>query len=79
MPPRQVGDYLLSNYLFIHLARPGDKMNLALHMLLKLYSLVDGQCCEDNPDALTHHEVGGGGSGGGGEGGGQGKGKGVWG
>ncbi len=27
-------------------------------MLGKLYALVNGQCCEDNPDALTSHEVG---------------------
>lgn len=26
-------------------------------MLHKLYALVNGQCCEDNPDALTHHEI----------------------
>lgn len=26
-------------------------------MLGKLYALVDEQCCEDNPDALTSHEV----------------------
>lgn len=22
-----------------------------------MYPQVNGQCCEDNPDALTHHEI----------------------
>lgn len=26
-------------------------------MLGKLYALVGGVCAEDNPDALTHHEL----------------------
>jgi len=57
MTDMQVGDHLLRTQLFIHLDSPGDKLQLAYQMLLKLYALVDGQCCEDNPDALTHHEV----------------------
>ena len=28
-----------------------------LQMLGKLYALVGGVCAEDNPDALTHHEL----------------------
>ena len=51
------GEYLLRNFLFIHLDSGGDKLNLGYQMLLKLYALANGQCCEDNPDALTHHEV----------------------
>ena len=31
--------------------------NAVVQMLGKLYALVDEQCCEDNPDALTSHEV----------------------
>ena len=53
----QVGEELLRLYLFIHLKHPADKLNLLLFMLHKLYALVSGQCCEDNPDALNHHEV----------------------
>ncbi|KAK9863838.1 hypothetical protein WJX84_009250, partial [Apatococcus fuscideae] len=53
----QVGEELLRLYLFIHLTHPADKLNLLLFMLHKLYALVSGQCCEDNPDALNHHEL----------------------
>ena len=53
----QVGEELLRQYLFIHLTHPADKLNLLLTMLHKLYALASGQCCEDNPDALNHHEV----------------------
>lgn len=51
------GEELLRNYMFIHLDRQADKLQLAYQMLLKLYALCNHQCCEDNPDALTHHEV----------------------
>lgn len=53
----QVGQQLLRECIFIHLERPADKLNLLLAMLQKLYALVAGQCGEDNPDALTHHEI----------------------
>lgn len=53
----QVGEHVLRTFLFIHLDDGRDKMQLAYSMLLKLYALANGQCCEDNPDALTHHEV----------------------
>lgn len=53
----QVGEQLLRELLFIHLDAPAEKLQLTVQMLLKLYALADKQCCEDNPDALTHHEV----------------------
>ncbi|PNW80548.1 hypothetical protein CHLRE_07g322176v5 [Chlamydomonas reinhardtii] len=55
----EVGEALLAEYVFIHLdpARPADKLNLLVAMLHKLYALVCGACAEDNPDALTHHEI----------------------
>ena len=53
----EAGEHLLRNFLFIHLDSGADKLSLAYQMLLKLYALANGQCCEDNPDALTHHEV----------------------
>lgn len=52
-----VGEELLRKYVFIHLSEPADRLQLMLAMLHKLYALVNGQCCEDNPDALTHHEI----------------------
>jgi hypothetical protein len=36
----QVGEELLRKYVFIHLAEPGDKLQLMLAMLHKLYALV---------------------------------------
>lgn len=53
----EAGEYLLKNFFFIHLTSGAEKLNLAYQMLLKLYALANKQCCEDNPDALTHHEV----------------------
>jgi len=53
----EAGEQLLEDCVFVHLERPADKMALLVLMVQKLYALVDGQCAEDNPDALTHHEV----------------------
>lgn len=58
----QAGQCLLAQYVFIHLGTskdpaPGDKLGLLLAMLHKLYGLVAGAVAEDNPDALTHHEI----------------------
>ena len=48
---------MLREHIFCHLDTPSEKMNILLAMLNKLYALVCGQCSEDNPDALTHHEI----------------------
>ncbi|GIL75864.1 hypothetical protein Vretimale_5574 [Volvox reticuliferus] len=55
----EVGEVLLREYVFIHLkpSCPGDKLALLLAMLHKLYALVSGATIDDNPDALTHHEI----------------------
>lgn len=53
----QVGEYLLREHLFIHLSDPVDKFNLAVQMLDKLYALANSQCCDDNADANSHHEL----------------------
>jgi DNA-directed RNA polymerase beta subunit len=53
----QVGRQLLKQCCFIHLDDDGDKFLLLMEMLHKLYALVNLQCCEDNPDTLTHHEI----------------------
>ena len=53
----QVGELLLRNFVFIHLTQPGDKFHLLLAMVHKLYAMVMGQCADDNPDAMIHHEV----------------------
>ncbi|KAJ9526230.1 hypothetical protein QJQ45_009710 [Haematococcus lacustris] len=58
-PPLAVAQQLLADYVFIHLdqRRPADKLALLLAMLHKLYALANGACCDDNADALTHHEL----------------------
>ncbi|KAG1670388.1 hypothetical protein FOA52_000148 [Chlamydomonas sp. UWO 241] len=53
----EVGQELLRQYIFTHLDHAADKMQLLLHMLHKLFALVNSACCEDNPDACTHHEL----------------------
>ena len=53
----EVGKELLRQFVFIHLDHPVEKLQLLLLMLHKLYALVNSACCEDNPDALTHHEL----------------------
>ncbi|MEW5309998.1 MAG: hypothetical protein WDW38_001834 [Sanguina aurantia] len=52
-----VGLYLLDKFVFTHLSEPSDKLQMLLQMLHKLYALVNSACCEDNADALSHHEV----------------------
>ena len=47
----------MRKFIFIHLERPADKLNLLVAMMHKLYAMVSGQCMDDNPDALIHHEV----------------------
>lgn len=53
----EVGERLLSEFIFIHLNADGDKFNLMVLMLQKLYALVTGQCSPDNPDSNMHHEI----------------------
>ncbi|MEW5303502.1 MAG: hypothetical protein WDW36_006188 [Sanguina aurantia] len=52
-----VGLHLLDKFVFTHLSEPSDKLQMLLQMLHKLYALVNSACCEDNADALSHHEV----------------------
>jgi DNA-directed RNA polymerase I subunit RPA2 len=53
----QVGEKVIKDFVFVHLESVESKFNLLVQMLLKLYALVNFQCCEDDPDALTHHEI----------------------
>ncbi|WVF65732.1 hypothetical protein IAT40_000464 [Kwoniella sp. CBS 6097] len=53
----QVGSYLLSKVVLVHLPNPRDKFRMLIFMLRKLYSLVSGASCPDNPDSPQHHEV----------------------
>lgn len=53
----QVGRRLLRHCVFVHLSDDDAKFALLLEMLHKLYALANLQCCEDNPDGLTYHEI----------------------
>jgi DNA-directed RNA polymerase beta subunit len=53
----QMGVSLLQHCFFVHVESDEEKFRVLMEMLHKLYALVNLQCCEDNPDALTHHEV----------------------
>jgi len=56
-PDFMVGNYLLERVVLVHLPSPREKFRLLLFMLRKLYSLVSGACCPDNPDSPQHQEV----------------------
>ncbi|KAJ7639384.1 DNA-directed RNA polymerase I polypeptide 2 [Roridomyces roridus] len=52
-----VGAYLIQKLVLVHLKSPRDKYRMLLFMLRKLYALVSGSCCGDNPDSPQHQEV----------------------
>ncbi|KAF7727777.1 DNA-directed RNA polymerase I subunit rpa2 [Apophysomyces ossiformis] len=54
---KEVGEALLQKIVLVHLPDNRDKFNLMVYMIRKLYSLVSGECCPDNPDAPQHQEV----------------------
>ena len=56
------GRALMRRFVLVHLsdrgARAGnDKFMLLLLMLRKIYAFAAGRCCEDDVDALSHHEL----------------------
>lgn len=55
----QVGQEVLDRIVLVHLNNDTnkDKSSMLLFMIRKLYSLVAGECCPDNPDATQHQEV----------------------
>jgi DNA-directed RNA polymerase I subunit RPA2 len=38
-------------------SQDADKFRMLLFMIRKLYSLVEGECCVDNPDAVQNQEI----------------------
>ena len=48
---------LIDRYMFVHLKDHADKLETLLHMLRKLYALVQGSCRPDNADALMNQEL----------------------
>ncbi|KAF9006697.1 DNA-directed RNA polymerase I polypeptide 2 [Cyathus striatus] len=53
----ELGSWLIRKMILVHLDSPRDKFRMLLFMLRKLYSLVSGECCADNPDSPQHQEV----------------------
>ncbi|KAL0070101.1 hypothetical protein AAF712_002588 [Marasmius tenuissimus] len=52
-----VGVFLVQKLILVHLENPRDKYRMLLFMVRKLYALVSGACCADNPDSPQHQEV----------------------
>jgi DNA-directed RNA polymerase I subunit RPA2 len=52
-----VGADFLKRVILVHLDDPKDKADLLIVMVQKLYSLVAGECCADNPDSTQQQEV----------------------
>ncbi|XP_059177244.1 DNA-directed RNA polymerase I subunit RPA2-like [Physella acuta] len=53
----EVGHYLISRCICIHLNRPADKFHLLVYMTQKLFAFVNGECSAENPDNPMFHEV----------------------
>jgi DNA-directed RNA polymerase I subunit RPA2 len=52
-----IGEYMLTKHLFIHLKSGGSKLDLIIVMLNKLLCLAFGKCKDDNPDSLVNQEI----------------------
>ncbi|KZP13484.1 beta and beta-prime subunits of DNA dependent RNA-polymerase [Athelia psychrophila] len=52
-----LGVWLIQKMVLVHLDSPRDKFRMLLFMLRKLYTVVSGACCADNPDSVQHQEV----------------------
>lgn len=57
MSNEDVGRMVLKKVLLVHLGDNTDKFRMMLFMIRKLYALVAGECCADNPDATQHQEI----------------------
>lgn len=57
MTALDVGLYFLKRVILVHLTDNKAKSDLLIHMTQKLYSLVAGDCCADNPDSPQLQEV----------------------
>ncbi|CAG8488279.1 548_t:CDS:10 [Acaulospora colombiana] len=54
---KRVGERVIKKVLLVHLTNDQDKFNLLIFMIRKLYSLVGGNCCPDNPDSPQNQEI----------------------
>ncbi|GAA5861442.1 hypothetical protein JCM1840_005372 [Sporobolomyces johnsonii] len=53
----RVGQHLIDTIVLVHLKDPRDKLRMLFFMIRKLYALVGGECCADNPDSPQHQEI----------------------
>lgn len=51
------GKLLIQRYFFVHTDSFAEKLECLLHMMRKLFAFAAGQCSQDNPDALSNHEL----------------------
>lgn len=56
-PAVAVGEAFLKKIILVHLESGLDKFNLFVLMVRKLFALVSGQCCVDNPDSPMQQEI----------------------
>ncbi|KAL4076292.1 beta and beta-prime subunits of DNA dependent RNA-polymerase [Scleroderma citrinum] len=54
---RAIGVWLVQKVVLVHLEEPRDKFRTLVFMLRKLYSLLSGSSCAENPDSPQHQEV----------------------
>ncbi|KAI0686786.1 beta and beta-prime subunits of DNA dependent RNA-polymerase [Cytidiella melzeri] len=54
---KALGIWLIERLVLVHLDSPRDKFRMLLFMLRKLFAVVSGSCCVDNPDSPQHQEV----------------------
>ncbi|BFZ58330.1 DNA-directed RNA polymerase I subunit rpa2 [Savitreella phatthalungensis] len=52
-----VGRRVLRRIVLVHLTDNKDKFQTLIFMIRKLYALVAGECCADNPDSPAHQEI----------------------
>jgi DNA-directed RNA polymerase I subunit RPA2 len=52
-----VGHEFLKRVILVHLDDTREKSDLLVCMVQKLYALVAGDCCPDNPDSTQQQEI----------------------
>lgn len=53
----EICDLILKHCILIHLNTNEDKFNLLVFMIQKLFTFVEGKCCEEGADSLMVQEV----------------------
>lgn len=56
-PHTEVGAAFLRKLVMVHLGDNMDKFNMFILMVRKLFALVSGKCCVDNPDSPVQQEI----------------------